>query len=894
MRIARLFPFTLTAVITHANINTFWARVLVEELARSGVRDVVISPGSRSTPLVLAFAAHPDIEDHSVIDERSAAFHALGIAKASRRPVALLCTSGTAAANYLPALCEADAAHVPLIVCTADRPTELRHSGAPQTMDQAGLYGNRARYFHDLPQAEADRAKLRALRAIVCHAVARALGPLPGPVHLNIPFRKPLEPLPPERSFDALPPDWTDSVEEEVAGRRDGRAWTSTMHWGNSAHSEALRFQLLDLLLRAQRPLILAGPHTPDDGYRDALLAFAEEHSVPVLAEAASNVRYGPPSPLVFGSSDLLLRSGVFRSRVKPDLLVQIGSAPTNSAMQRFIDELDDVPFVVLTPTADRADPSHRATLHVIGQPCAIIGDLATAMRNYPPAGRDTDWLPMFRDADAAARSGLDTALAGIEESFEGKVFARLRSLLPVDGALFLSSSMPIRDAETFLAVSEKDTAVFFNRGVNGIDGILSTALGVARERPCVLVTGDVAVLHNLNALAGEGLRALKLTVVLLNNSGGEIFELLPVRDFEPAFTKHFVTPHSTNFPALFTAFGVKHTVAQSWEHFDGSFREALRHDGVAVIEVRTEIRSSGELRRAVLRDVAEVVDAAMKGHSRQPSDLRIPFPLSWNDHGGEGLPVVLLHGFTRDASSWRALHRALGARRIITIDLMGHGASPSPAYERFPETWTLDGAAMRIEDVLKTLGIARAHIVGYSLGARTALTFALGYPKRLASLALLSGNPGMEDAAMRSARSQQDAQLAETILTDGLARFVQAWSIAPLFEAQRYAHPSAWRKAVAERRKGCSRGFASSLRGSGQGAQESMWKQLAELACPVFAAAGTQDPVYADVARRIASEKEAELCLFENCGHDLPLEQPIALALALTTFWTGVENRQP
>jgi 2-succinyl-6-hydroxy-2,4-cyclohexadiene-1-carboxylate synthase len=222
----------------------------------------------------------------------------------------------------------------------------------------------------------------------------------------------------------------------------------------------------------------------------------------------------------------------------------------------------------------------------------------------------------------------------------------------------------------------------------------------------------------------------------------------------------------------------------------------------------------------------------------------------------------------------------------------MGHGASPSPEYERFPEAWSLHAAAVRIENILKMLGIARAHIVGYSLGARTALTYALGFPQRIATLSLLSANPGIEDTAMRSSRASQDAQLAENILAGGLARFVQSWSSAPLFAAQQPSHPSAWLQARSERRRGCARGFAASLRGSGQGAQESLWDQLGQLSCPVLTAGGMLDAAYVAIARRIAADTAAELCLFEDCGHDIPLEQPIALAKEVLAFWARAESR--
>ena len=594
---------------------------------------------------------------------------------------------------------------------------------------------------------------------------------------------------------------------------------------------------------------------------------------------------------MLCGTSDLLLRSDGFRAWLKPDLVIQLGAAPTNNGLLNFLDDLEDVPFVVLAPTIDRVDPSHSATHHIIADSAMLLSALDAELSSYPAAERDPRWLEGLAAADEAARTALRRELSVVAPFFEGAVAARLEALMPGNGAMVLSSSMPIRDMETFLPGCEKEIEVLVNRGVNGIDGIVSTALGVARERPCVLVTGDVAVLHNLNALAGEGLAALPLVIMLLNNNGGEIFELLPIRQYEPDFTKHFVTPHAINIGQALEACGAQYSRPETWEAFDEAIRAAFAHNGVCVVEVRTDIAASGLLRRALLHRIGEAVDAVVEPTAIAESVIRLPFPLSWCDHGGETLPTVLLHGFTRSASSWNTLRRHATGRRFISIDLMGHGASPAPDWSSDEETWTLQGAAKRIDAILRLLGIDRMHLAGYSMGGRAALSFALEYPGRLASLALISANPGIEDDDVRAARLQADVELADAIEREGLLRFIREWGASPLFAAQAASHPVEWRATQLERRGSRAMALAASLRGSGQGVQTPMWERIAEISCPLLAAAGMRDHAYTSVAKRMCADTQAKLVILEHCGHDILTEGPEPMAAELLEFWKHAES---
>lgn len=889
-------------VQSYENINQLWAETIVEELARSGVRHAVISPGSRSTPMVLAFVAHPDITDHSVIDERSAAFFALGMAKELEEPVVLLCTSGTAAANYFPAVCEADAARVPLLLLTADRPVSLRDSGAPQTMDQLKLYGDHVRWFSDTGLPEADRHRLRALRSVICHAVVEARTPRPGPVHVNLPFRKPLEPTPTGRAEDEILHSLVEHGGEAVQGRRDGRAWLRVF---DAARDDGALEEIADALLRARRPVILVGPDA--DGHRlaEPLLHVAERHGIPIFAEAASQLRSGYDSSMVVSTFDLLLRSANFRARCNPDLVLQLGGVPTNAAVQRFLDQ-EQIPHYCLTPDTGRRDATHTVRVQVSGNLFEYILRLSDVLDRVPPRTVDTDFLDMLRRADTVARAELDARCTALPALFEGAVLRRCISSLPAQSAVIVSSSMPIRDLETFVPDIPDGCRLHFNRGVNGIDGMVSTALGVARARhgiatamsvddgrraapPTFLITGDIAFLHNLNAAAGERLRDIPLTVLLLNNDGGEIFDMLPVRAYEPAFTRHFLTPQGADFSAACGVFGIGYHRVEHMTELAPALDAACAAGDMQVIEVRTDLARSGEMRRTLLRDIATAVDAALANTADIPFLISDSFPLSWRILAeGTGETVLLLHGFTRSSASWRGMPPGFGAgRRVIGVDLIGHGASSTPDPFRDHDAYRLEHAADALRDLISRLGCGPVHLVGYSLGGRTALHAAVRFPALFRTLALLSTNPGLETDEARASRTAEDAARAARLGAEGLERFVDEWMALPLFRRQWSVPMREWTEARRDRLRQRTRGLQGSLLGSGQGTQDSLWPALPRIALPVLVAAGAEDTKYAAIAERMAGIlPNARLALFVGAGHDIPAEQPAALAHALEAHW--------
>ncbi len=583
-------------------------RGFVDELVRAGMRDVVACPGSRSTPLALAFRAHPGIRVRVLLDERAAGFFALGLARASRRATGVLVTSGTAAANLLPAAVEATLGRVPLVMLTADRPPELRDRGAPQAIDQVGLFGVHAKWQADLPLFDATRETREHVRSVASRAVATALAGPSGPVHLNIPFREPLVPdgdLRPRQPDGAEPPrPFTDVLAgSRTLGDRDVAG-------------------LAGRVAGAQRGLIVAGPQ--DDPELPAALArLAVTTGFPILADPLSGVRCGRHGRShVVARGDLLCRPGTWRDAHRPDLVLRFGAIPTSKALLALL--ADSAPVqVVVDGDGGYREPVLLPTTFVHADAAVTAVALADAIEaglRLPSPSRDAwlgDWVAADRVADAALRKWL----AGVEfrgEAFEGAPFAHLGELLPDGAILWAGSSMPVRDLDAWLAGSERAIRPLANRGANGIDGVISSALGAAAaaQGPVALVVGDVSFLHDMGALVATKLHDLSATIVLVNNDGGGIFSFLPQAAADapyaglPAhFEELFGTPHGVQLGPLVEALGARHRTLGAGE-LRAALAESLATPGVDVLELHTERGRNVELHR----EAAEAVAAALAG----------------------------------------------------------------------------------------------------------------------------------------------------------------------------------------------------------------------------------------------------------------------------------------
>jgi 2-succinyl-5-enolpyruvyl-6-hydroxy-3-cyclohexene-1-carboxylate synthase len=562
-------------------INRTYAPIqaLVDELARSGMRHAVTCPGSRNAPLALTLAAHPDLEAISVLDERSAGFVALGIAKRTGVPVALTTTSGTAAANLLPAVVEAHEARVPLVVMTADRPPELREVGAGQAIDQVKLYGGFAKWFCEVGNHEPGRAAAIHHRQLGCRAFATAAGGRPGPVHLNFPLR---EPLAPRREEGLAPGDW--------AGRSGGRPWTKVEGGGAAMQSHPAEVAAA-ALASAQRGIVVCGP--ADATMAASALELARRLRWPVFADPLSGVRCGTPTAdPVIAHYDLLLRSDRFASAQRSDLVVRTGDMPTSKPLRAW---LEDCRQVIADPYLDWHDPTRTADAIW----AVDAGQLRDIAENVDPRD-DDEWLDTWRRADAL----IEPLLAAQDEPFEPTAYNVLADLAD---AVWVSSSMPIRDFESYFPRSERAIRVLANRGANGIDGVVSSAAGaaLAARAPVHLVIGELALLHDVGGLVTARRAGAQLAILCVNNGGGGIFDFLPVAehaDSEP-YEQHIATPVDFDVAAAARLGGLEHHVATS----AAGVRERLRPG--TLVELRIDRADS--LRRH--RELAARVTAELE-----------------------------------------------------------------------------------------------------------------------------------------------------------------------------------------------------------------------------------------------------------------------------------------
>ncbi|MGI8556795.1 MAG: 2-succinyl-5-enolpyruvyl-6-hydroxy-3-cyclohexene-1-carboxylic-acid synthase [Solirubrobacteraceae bacterium] len=513
-------------------------RALVDEFARCGMSDACTSPGSRCTPIVLALAREPRLRAHSHIDERCAGFFALGLAKRTERPVAVTCTSGTAAANLLPAVIEAHEARVPLLVLTADRPPELRGVGAGQTIDQLKLYGGAVRWFVELGSHDAEAE--RWIRDLACRAYWTACGPKPGPVHLNVPLREPLV-------LDGPVPDG-------LGGRSGGRPWLTRRP------APRPRVDLGEHAPAGTRAVLVAGRSEVELG----LPALAEAAGQPLLADPLSGARSGPAA---IAGYDALLRKPP--RELTPDLVIRFGELPTSKPLRTWLSRLDEVPQIAVNSNGQ--DPAGVVEL-------ALEADSVSALGAAPDG-----WLSSWREAEPQPTFG--------SRLTEPLVARTLGECLPPEATLWVASSMPIRDVESFWPARVEPPRVLSNRGANGIDGTVSSAFGAAAAAgsgPVVLLLGDVALAHDIGGLLAARRLGLALTIVLIDNGGGGIFDFLPVSGEREIFERHVATPTGLSFAAAANLYGLRHELIESAQ----ALREAVLRSlagGCALLEVQGE-----------------------------------------------------------------------------------------------------------------------------------------------------------------------------------------------------------------------------------------------------------------------------------------------------------------
>ncbi|WP_057915653.1 2-succinyl-5-enolpyruvyl-6-hydroxy-3-cyclohexene-1-carboxylic-acid synthase [Peribacillus muralis] len=552
---------------------TAYAASFVDELAENGVKHVVVSPGSRSTPLAILLVEHPDIEIHINVDERSAAFFALGMAKALKEPVGLLCTSGTAAANYYPAIIEAYYSRVPLIVLTADRPHELRDVGAPQAIDQIHLYGRQVKWFIEMALPERTDEMIRYARTVGARAVATAAADPAGPVHLNFPLREPLIP----------------NLEQAKECRQKRLAPAVLIESGVRTLSASQIEAVATTLSQAKQGLIVCG-ELPDPEMKEEIVALAETLAFPLLADPLSQLRSGSHDKgVIIDAYDTFLRDETTKASFSPDVIIRFGAMPVSKPLLLFMKKQKQAITLVVDGGAGWREPAGLATNMIYCEErdfCQRVGEKISG------AAGD-EWLRIWQTINGATKNALASVRDEAELS-EGKLFALLADMLPQHSTLFVGNSMPIRDLDTFFMNNEKGIKTLANRGANGIDGVVSTALGVSTvAENTVLAIGDLSFFHDMNGLLAAKLQKQNITILLINNDGGGIFSFLPQANEKEHFETLFGTPHGLDFSHTAKLYGGKYNKVQSWDELKRVVTESFQIQGLKIIEVPTERESN-------------------------------------------------------------------------------------------------------------------------------------------------------------------------------------------------------------------------------------------------------------------------------------------------------------
>jgi 2-succinyl-5-enolpyruvyl-6-hydroxy-3-cyclohexene-1-carboxylate synthase len=589
--------------VSDENRNVVWATAFVDELARHEVRDVCVAAGSRCAPLVFAFAADERVRVHPFVDERSAGFFALGIGRACGAPAAVVTTSGTAAANLLPAVVEASQGESPLVVLTADRSAHFRGQDANQTIDQVRLYGGYTRSFYDVPLPRVREDALRYVRALAARVVAAALEPVPGPVHVNFQFEKPLEPT---SVPGDVPEDFRDPVTLAAGGREGTKPFTMVRTGPPRLAPEEVEWAA-GRVGGARRGLIVAGPSSSPATTGPAVLRLAEATGFPVLADPLSGARFADGAAgRSIAAYDAFLTDQVVCYRLAPDLVIRLGAAPTSVPVLRLLEACGNQ--IIVDAGARWKDHLAVADSYVRAAPAEWCA--AVAERVDPRL--DAEWIDDWGHADALAVRTLEGELDG--EIFEGAVLAAAVRALPPGATLFLGNSLPIRDVDAFAIPRDVPIHVLGLRGASGIDGNVSAALGasVVSTGPTLAALGDLAFYHDMNGLLEASKLGTDIVFLVINNDGGGIFYTLPIREYEDVLLPYVVQPHGLDFAHAAELYGLPHQRQTSVADTRAALEQSLAVGGPNVLEVMSDREHNRRRREQVVEGVRDAVRAGL------------------------------------------------------------------------------------------------------------------------------------------------------------------------------------------------------------------------------------------------------------------------------------------
>ena len=574
------------------NRNFIWAQAFVNQLYGLGVRYACISPGSRSTPLTVAFANQKGIKCFVNIDERVSGFFALGLAKATDIPVTIVTTSGTATSELYPAIIEAFQQRVPLIICTADRPLELLNVGANQTINQWNLYRNHIRWFKNVGSPDLSAKKITYLRNIAIKAFEISSNKNKGPVHLNFPFSKPLEPNTFSDEIDA------DSLMEALKPITFKNKTTETSKLTKKEEKQVNK--IANYIIEKPNGLIVVGPMGYDPTFRTKVKLLSKTTRYPIIAEGVSHIRFNnnKSDNFVCVNYDAFLRSNKFKKNHKPEFVLQFGRTVTSGILEKYLTVSNPLRFLI-NDFGDIFDPSNKSRPPLKFSPSVFIENLIQILKDKNLKRMKNYWIKDFETVDTLAE-GIKTKLlknSGIR--IEPGIIQDVISIIPSNTKIMVGNSLPIRDFDGFIGKTKKDFEVYFNRGASGIDGITSTALGIASiKKPTVLITGDLSFIHDLNALLPAKRYSIQLIVILINNNGGGIFEMLPISSNKKWFKEYFKTPHNLNISSIVKSFGLEHHIIKSKKDLQNKLNNSLKNKSFAVLEIKTDSDSSKKLRK--------------------------------------------------------------------------------------------------------------------------------------------------------------------------------------------------------------------------------------------------------------------------------------------------------
>ncbi len=558
-----------------ANINYLWANLLIEEFVRNGVEYFCCAPGSRSAPLAVAVAENKRAKSFVHFDERGLAFHALGYVCATRKPAVLICTSGTAVANFLPAVIEASKKKLPLIVLSADRPPELRQTGAMQTIDQVNIFGSYVRWQTDLP-CPTEAIKPQFVLTTVDQAVFRCKGELPGPVHINCMFREPLAATPKKISKEYL---------QSLKSWAEAKSPFTTYTHARPAFVDGDLKQAAALIKKIKNGLIVVGKTNREES--DDILKLAKRLGWPIFPDVSSPLRWGIQHDNNIPYYEKVLRSKVFLKSSKIDGILHLGGRMTSKAFYDFIEEQKIEHYIMVLNHPLRNDPTHQVSLRVHGP----IGEFCSVLKGFLPKHSSSVHLKMCRELSVQIHEQFEQEFSAMNEISEPLIAWLVSQHIPKDSGLFLGNSMPVRDFDSF---ASKDANLIFvqgNRGASGIDGNIASAVGFAEglKQSVTAVLGDLSFLHDFNSLAMLKKSRQPIVLIVVNNNGGRIFSRLPIAQTAPQFEKFFTTPHGFDFKYAAKMFEVDYAQPKSKNDFVKVYKKGVKSQMAVIVEVRTK-----------------------------------------------------------------------------------------------------------------------------------------------------------------------------------------------------------------------------------------------------------------------------------------------------------------